>query len=114
MLFLIEATNDPTRAAQRQAARVAHLEFLRDSLDVITFGASASDLDDRNVGPVLIVDLPDRDAVEAFVVRDPYHANGCYASVRILKLSQRVPEPSAGYFDEQIARERAAAAQSAR
>jgi hypothetical protein len=41
------------------------------------------------------------------VQRDPYQA--CYESVRILKLSQRVPEPEPGYFDAQIARERAAA-----
>jgi uncharacterized protein YciI len=107
MLFLIEATNRADRAAERQAARAGHLEFLRDSLDTITFGAAASDLDDRNVGPVLIVDLPDRAAVDAFLQRDPYYTGGCYESVRILKLSQRVPEPSPGYFDEQIRREQA-------
>jgi uncharacterized protein YciI len=108
MLFLIESVNRADRAAERQAARVAHLEFLRDSLGVITFGASASDLEDRNVGPVLIVDLPDSTAVDAFIRRDPYYTAGCYESVRILKLSQRVPEPSPGYFDSQIARERGA------
>ena len=109
MLFLIQAVNRADHARERQAARAGHLEFLRDSLDVITFGAAASELDDRNVGPVLVVDLPDQPAVEAFLQRDPYLRGGCYESVRVLKLSPRVPEPSPGYFDEQIARERSAA-----
>ena len=109
MLFLITAVNRPEAAPQRAAARADHLRFLRDARAVCVFGAAVSDLDDRGIGPLLIVDLPDRPAAEAFIARDPYSAVGGYAEVTIAKLSPRIPEPEPGYFDRQITGELEAA-----
>ena len=75
----------PVRAARIRADNrpdhIAYLERLGDSL--IAGGATLSDDGESMTGSFLLVDLPDRAAVDAFAAGDPFAKAGLFESVEI-------------------------------
>ena len=73
--------------------RNAHLDYLK------TFGnaifAAGPLLDDAGtgmVGSLLVMDLPDRAAVDRFLAGDPYGNAGLFASVRVSPWRKVIPQ----------------------
>jgi len=73
--------------------RNAHLDYLK------TFGnavfAAGPLLDDAGtgmIGSLLVMDLPDRAAVDRFVAGDPYGKAGLFASVRVSPWRKVIPQ----------------------
>ncbi|MBE7210616.1 MAG: YciI family protein [Gluconacetobacter diazotrophicus] len=83
MLFSILCLDRPDGFALRGATRDAHLAWLdRDAAALVEAGPLLDD-ENRSIGSLLIVDLPDREAAERFAAADPYAAAELFASVTI-------------------------------
>lgn len=68
----------------RAATRPAHLEYLAGF--EIEAGGPLLDDEGRMCGSLLILDLPDRAAADAFVADDPYTRAGLFASTSAMPL----------------------------
>jgi len=93
MLFYIHNPDKADHFEVRKATRPVHLEFLKKYEDNIKFaGPTLSEDGEIATGSVLIVDFPDRAAVEAFVAEDPYTKAGLFESTTIQRFMQTVPK----------------------
>ena len=104
MLFAIARRDKPGMAEKRVALLEAHAAYQKDFMDRITFGgglvADGTDVDNFVYGPdgirdvtgnILILDVPDRAAAEAFHANDPYTQGGIFETAIIEPFLQRVP-----------------------
>ncbi|MBC8270037.1 MAG: YciI family protein [Rhodospirillaceae bacterium] len=93
MHFIIHCTDKPGAAQVRADNRPAHVDFLKARRDTIyTAGPTLTDDGEGMNGSLLIVDLPDRAAVDAFAAADPYAQAGLFESV-VIKPWKQVFEP---------------------
>jgi len=82
MHFAIICIDKPDHEALRQENRAAHLDYLAGFKDqVFAAGPLQSDDGAQMKGSVLILDLPDRAAADAFAAGDPYAKAGLFESV---------------------------------
>ena len=93
MYFIIHCTDNPGSAHIRVENRPAHVDFLKSNRDnLYTAGPTLNDDGEDMNGSLLIVDFPDREAVEAFAAADPYAQAGLFESV-VIKPWKLVFEP---------------------
>ncbi len=92
MLFVILCSDRPDREHVRLQNRSAHLAFLEEYKDRL-FAAGPLQTDDgaHMSGSLLIMDFPDRAAVEAFTAGDPYNLAGLFESVVIRRWKKVLP-----------------------
>ncbi|MGB0573322.1 MAG: YciI family protein [Alphaproteobacteria bacterium] len=104
MLFAIARRDKPGMGDKRAELLAAHAEYQKAFMSVITFGGGlvedGTDVDSfvygvegikQVTGNVLILDVPDRAAAEAFHANDPYTLGGVFETVIIEPFLQRVP-----------------------
>ena len=104
MLFAIARRDKPGMGNKRAELLAAHAEYQKAFMSVITFGGGlvedGTDVENfvygeegiRSVtGNVLVLDVPDRAAAEAFHANDPYTLGGVFETVIIEPFLQRVP-----------------------
>jgi uncharacterized protein YciI len=87
MEFLVVAKDgtDDEAPARRRVVRPAHLEAIRPYVDagnVLVGGAILSE-DGEMAGSMLLVDFPDRDALDAWVRHDPYVTGDVWREVEV-------------------------------
>jgi hypothetical protein len=93
MHFIIHCTDKPGAAQLRANNRPAHVEYLKNNrASIFTAGPTLSDDGEGMNGSLLIVDFPDRTAVDAFAAADPYAQAGLFDNV-IIKPWKLVFEP---------------------
>ncbi len=78
MLFALINTDRPASLDLRMATRPAHLDFLASQESVIMSGGALLDADGKPSGSLLVIDVPDRAAAEAFAAADPYTKAGLF------------------------------------
>jgi len=84
MHFIVHCTDKPGSAQVRADNRPDHVEFLKANRDRIVVAGPTLEADgDGMNGSLLIVDFPDRAAVDAFAASDPYARAGLFESVII-------------------------------
>ena len=83
MLFAIICTDRPDSFEARLAAREAHLRYVATCADRVIQGGPLLDDGGRPCGSLLIVDVEDRAAADAFAAGDPYAAVNLFESVVI-------------------------------
>lgn len=85
--FLVIAHDgtDAEAPARRQAARAAHLEGVRPMVERGEIVAGGALLDEAGgmAGSAVIVDMPDRAAVDAWLARDPYVTGDVWRKVEV-------------------------------
>lgn len=108
MLFLIIALDKPGSENRRAELRAPHLEFIAPRQHVMVFGGPI--LDDAGImrGSIMIMDFPDRDALDAHMAEDPYFTGDLYEAVFIRQTRRIVPEEKSGELAAVIAAQRAA------
>ncbi len=95
MQFAIYCLDKPNSLELRQRTREAHLAHARAHGECIRLGGPLMTDDGLGmVGSLLIVDMPDKAAVEAFVRDDPYHQAGLFEAVLIRPFKQVLPAPA--------------------
>ena len=83
MLFAVICTDKPGALDTRLANRPAHLEYLEAHVASLVRAGAMLDEAGRPVGSLLLVDLADRAAAEAFAAGDPYAQAGVFESTVI-------------------------------
>ncbi|KAJ3162025.1 hypothetical protein HDU86_005723 [Geranomyces michiganensis] len=79
--------SDSKALDRRLAARPAHLEGvkkLKAAQQILLGGAILSETDHKMIGSVVLVDMPDKQAVEKWLQNDPYVKDGVWTSWEIL------------------------------
>ena len=84
-LVIAHDGSDAQAPARRQAARAAHLEGVRPMVErgEIVVGGAILDEAGRMVGSAVVVDMPDRAAVDAWLARDPYVTGDVWRTVEV-------------------------------
>ena len=81
-LFALMCLDKPGHGAVRQDNRPAHRAHVADSGAVLQGGPLLDD-DGAMIGSLLILDVPDRAAAEAWAEADPYARAGLFQSVTL-------------------------------
>lgn len=93
MLFALYCVDKANSGAVRAENRSTHLEHLKAHLDHIKFaGPLTTDDGSAMQGSLLLMEFPDRAAVERFAAEDPYAKAGLFAEVRITAVKQVLPK----------------------
>lgn len=84
MLFFIHGVDKAGHGSLREEHKSAHRKHLAlFKKNVLCAGPTLEGDGEEKDGSVLLVDFPDRDAVEGFVNRDPYVKAGLFADLTI-------------------------------
>lgn len=91
-MFVVHCQDKPGAQQVRLDNRAAHLEFLKANIAHVVM-AGPVQTEDRTgmVGSVLVLDFPDRAALDAFLAQDPYAKAGLFASVTVLPYKKVLP-----------------------
>ena len=93
MLFALICRDRADGGQLRADNRQAHLAYLQGHEDQIVFGGPLlADDGQRPIGSLLVIDVPDRWAAEAFAAGDPYAEAGLFAKVSIEATRQVFPK----------------------
>jgi len=93
MQFAIHCTDKPGSAAVRAANRPDHLAYLeRHAAAIVAGGALLGEDGASPIGSLLLMEFPDRAAVERFAGGDPYAKAGLFAVVTITPWRQVYPK----------------------
>jgi hypothetical protein len=96
MLYIIYQEDGPGSAQIRARTRQSHLEYLDRHRDILVLGGAM--LDDGGVmriGSVLILNVPNREAAEAFSANEPMRKAGVFQSVKITRMRRGQWNPAA-------------------
>ncbi|MFC3124999.1 YciI family protein [Pseudoroseomonas globiformis] len=88
MLFAIQCEDKPDSLDLRMATRPTHLEYLDSQVAAILQGGPVLDAEGKPCGSLLLVDVADQAAAEAFAAGDPYAKAGLFAKVSIRPFRQ--------------------------
>lgn len=113
MPFILYAKDKPDSTLRTQH-RAAHLDFVATCRAVFLYGGPMLDEAGKVVGSLMVLDLPDRAALEAHMARDPYFVQDIFASVEIFESRQIVPEVTPGSLEAELAKQRAVEAATAK
>jgi uncharacterized protein len=109
MQFALYCIDKPGSATLRARLRVPHLEYTQKRQHVFRFGGPLLDGAGQARGSLMILELPDRAALDAHMEGDPFFGAGLFESVSIWSTRQVMPEAESGA----LARELSAARQLA-
>ena len=82
-LFVLNCHDKPNALDLRMATREAHLAYVRPQLDILKLGGPLLDDQGDMAGSLMILDVADRAAAEAFSAGDPYTKAGLWSRVEI-------------------------------
>lgn len=71
-LFVLHCLDKPNALQVRMGAREAHLAYVGGKRDILRLGGPMLDADGNMAGSLMIVDVADKTAAEAFSADDPY------------------------------------------
>lgn len=96
MLYIIYQIDKPEAQALRAQTREAHLAYLDRHKDILVLGgALLADGGDGRLGSVLIINVPSRQAAEAFSANEPFRKAGLFRSVSITRMRRGQWNPAA-------------------
>ncbi|MEW6453283.1 MAG: YciI family protein [Pseudomonadota bacterium] len=96
MLYIIYQEDGPGSAAIRERVKKSHFEYLDKHKDILVLGgAMLADADHERIGSVLIINVPDRAAAEAFSAGEPLRNAGTFKSVKITRMRRGQWNPDA-------------------
>jgi len=92
-LFALLAIDAPGALPRRLEHYSAHRSFLENAglfrLSLVVAGPLQTDDGAEMTGSLLIVDAPDRAAVDAFVAADPFTTEGVWGTVHVSRFHKR-------------------------
>jgi uncharacterized protein YciI len=96
MLYIIYQQDAPGSAAIRARVKQAHFDYLEKHRDILVLGgAMLADDGVERTGSVLILNVPDRAAAEAFSAGEPLRSAGVFKSVQITRMRRGQWNPAA-------------------
>jgi hypothetical protein len=96
MLYIIYQEDGPGSAAIRERVKQSHFDYLEKHKDILVLGgALLADSDPTRIGSVLILNVPNREAAEAFSANEPLRNAGVFKSVKITRMRRGQWNPGA-------------------
>jgi uncharacterized protein YciI len=96
MLYIIYQEDGPDSAAIRERVRQSHFDYLDRHKDILVLGGALIADDGRTrIGSVLIINVPGREAAEAFSADEPLRKAGVFRSVKITRMRRGQWNPDA-------------------
>ena len=96
MLYIIYQEDGPDGKAIRAAKREEHLAYLEKHKSILVLGgALLADDGATRTGSVFIVNVPGREAAEAFSAGEPFRTAGLFKSVKITHMRKGQWNPAA-------------------
>lgn len=96
MLYIIYQEDGPGSAEIRSRVKQSHLDYLDRHKDILVLGGAMLDEDGATrIGSVLILNVPDREAAEAFSADEPLRRAGVFHSVKITRMRRGQWNPAA-------------------
>jgi len=96
MLWIIYCEDRDDGKAIREATREEHLRYLDQHEDVLVLGgALLADADPTRTGSCFVLNLPNRAAVDAFSLEEPFRKAGLFKRVTISRMRKGQFNPSA-------------------
>jgi uncharacterized protein len=93
MHYVLYCLDKSGHSQMRADNRNAHLDYLKKfSGAIFAAGPLLDDAGTGMIGSLLVMDFPDRAAVERFLEGDPYGRAGLFASVRVTPWRKTVPQ----------------------
>jgi uncharacterized protein YciI len=93
MHFVVYCLDKSGHGQVRANNRDAHLAYLKEhSASIVFAGPMLDDAGTGMIGSLLVMDFPDRAAVDKFVAGDPYGHAGLFASVRVAPWRKVYPQ----------------------
>jgi uncharacterized protein YciI len=87
MLYMCYGIDGPDGAARRDEARAEHFEYLKQHEDKLVIGgATLADESDQRLGSVLIINVPNRAAAEAFADNEPLRKAGVFKEYTLVRM----------------------------
>jgi uncharacterized protein YciI len=83
MLFAVTRHDKPNSLDLRLSERPRHLGYLETVLDKIMYGGALLDDAGKQIGSILIIDVADAAAADAFAIADPYVDAGLFTTTLI-------------------------------
>ena len=108
MEFILYCIDRQTAAKSRQQHRAAHLEFISTRQHLFRYGGPLQGPDGSTQGSLMVLNLPDRAAVEQYMNEDPYFKCDMFESVTVWPSRQVVPETAAGLLAIELGKQREA------
>lgn len=88
MLFAVIRHDRPNSLALRLSERPRHLEYLQTVLGSIVYGGALLDDEGKQIGSMLIIDVADQEAADAFAIADPFVDADLFASTSVRPFRQ--------------------------
>ncbi|GAA6209675.1 YciI family protein [Cognatishimia sp. WU-CL00825] len=82
MRFALVAKDKPNSLEVRKANRDAHVAYLKSS-DAVEMAGPFLDENGEMCGSLIVLEMPDMQAAQAWAAKDPYKAADLFASVEI-------------------------------
>lgn len=96
MLYILYQEDRPDGGALRAAHREAHFAYLEKHRDILVLGgALLADDGTTRTGSVLIINVPDLAAAEAFSRDEPFRKAGLFRDVKISRMRRGQWNPAA-------------------
>ena len=96
MLYIIYQEDRPDGAPVRAANRDAHFAYLEKHKNILLLGGALLAEDGMTrTGSVLVINVPDRAAAEAFSRDEPFRKAGLFSSVMISRMRRGQWNPAA-------------------
>jgi uncharacterized protein YciI len=113
MKYTIQCTFAAGAYARAKGLRLEHYAFLREVRQAIVEGGPLLGPDNLPTGMLLVVEGESEEAARLFIQREPYTANGLFERLEIRRWAQVIPEPRAGYIEDEYKKELSARAAGA-
>ena len=91
MLYVIRCVDKTDSLQVRQDNRPAHIEYLKSLTAQLHAAGPVLDDQENMCGSVIILDVADRSAAEAFAAGDPYAKAGLFQQVSIDRWNKVLP-----------------------
>ena len=96
MLYIIYQEDRDDGTAIRAAERERHLAYLERHRDILVLGGALTGDDGAaRLGSCLIINVPSRDAAEAFSRDEPFRRAGLFRTVKITRMRRGQWNPAA-------------------
>jgi uncharacterized protein len=96
MLYLIDCEDKPDGGAIRAGNRDAHFAYLAAHHDIVVLGGALLAEDGvTRIGSSFVVNVPSREAAEAFSRNEPFTKAGLFREVRIRRMRRGQWNPAA-------------------
>lgn len=107
MEFVLMCLDKPDRVAVRATARVPHLAYVGSRQRAFRFGGPLLDDTGQARGSLMILELPDRAALDEHLRGDPFFSADLFDTVTVWNTRQVVPERERGGLERELQAARA-------